>query len=107
MRINVTGPAILTLFVGLEKEFSIRALTDTLPSLPSFVVTAITPFAPRAPYKAVAVASFIIVKLAISSVFNRAKSSVLSSIPSIKINGSFFASAPKVVIPRIKKLALS
>ncbi len=104
---KVTGSAMSTFFVGDEKEFSILALNLTLPSRPSLVVTKITPLAPLAPYSDVAVASFITEKLAISSVFNLARSSVPNSIPSINISGSFFASAPNVVIPRMKKLALS
>ena len=60
-----------------------------LPSFPSLVVTRITPFAPRAPYNAVAVASFIIEKLAISSGCKRDRSEDEISSPSIKIRGLF------------------
>ncbi len=75
------------------------------PSLPSFVVTSITPFAPRAPYKAVAAASFIIEKLAISSTCSRAKSEDDISTPSIRISGPL--AYVNEVTPRTKKLASS
>ena len=71
-----------------------------LPALPSFVVTNITPFAPLAPYNAVAVASFIIEKVAILSGSILARSSVETSIPSINISGLF--AYPNEVTPRIK-----
>jgi hypothetical protein len=76
-----------------------------MPSFPTFVVTKITPFAPLAPYKDVAVASFIIEKLAMSSGCNRAKSVEVVSIPSIRINGDL--AYPKVLTPLIKNSALS
>ena len=71
----------------VEIEFSY--LNDTLgfPFFPSFVVTKITPLAPLAPYNEVAVASFIIEKLAILSGSILAKSFVVTSKPSIKISG--------------------
>ena len=64
-----------------------------------------TPLAPLAPNKDVAVASFIIEKLAISSGWSLAKSVDVVSIPSINISGDL--AYPKVLTPRIKNSALS
>ena len=69
------------------------------------MVTKITPLAPLAPYKEVAVASFMIEKLAILSGSILAKSLVVTSKPSIRIRGLF--AYPKLVTPRIKNSALS
>ena len=77
----------------------------TSPSIPSFVVTKITPLAPLAPYKAVAVASFIIEKLDISSGCNLARSREVVSIPSINISGDL--AYPKVLTPLMKNSELS
>ena len=99
------GSAVSIVRTGVETEFSILMLTVALPSLPSLVVTRITPFAPRAPYNAVAVASFIMEKLAMSSTFRRARSAVVSSTLSIRMRG--LAAYPNVVTPRMKKLASS
>ena len=68
-------------------------------------MTKITPLAPRAPYNDVAVASFMIEKVAILSGSKRARSEVVISNPSSKIKGLFLY--PKVVTPRIKNSALS
>ncbi|MNI64113.1 hypothetical protein D3C87_1302490 [compost metagenome] len=72
-----------------------------LPASPDFVVINTTPFAPRAPYTADAVASFNTLKEAISSACKRAISFCVDSIPSIKINGSCLP-VPKVPKPRMK-----
>ncbi|KAF5030679.1 hypothetical protein DSECCO2_635670 [anaerobic digester metagenome] len=61
------GSANSTIFVGEETDVSYLIATCVFPSFPSLVETNITPFAPLAPYKAVAVASFMIEKLAMSS----------------------------------------
>ena len=68
-------------------------------------MTKTTPFAPLAPYKEVAVASFIIEKEAILSGSNRAKSSEVICKPSKRIKGLLLN--PNVVTPLIKKAALS
>ena len=91
--------------VGAEIAFSKRAKTLTGPSTPRLVVTRMTPFAPRAPYRAVAVASFITEKLAMSSGWRRARSVAESSMLSIRMSGVVFPS--KVATPRMKKSVLS
>ena len=101
------GSANSTFLVGADIDVSKRAETFTFPSFPSLVVTRMTPLAPREPYNAEPVASFIIEKLAISSGCRRARSVLDISTLSIKINGSFLDSAPKEVIPRTKNCALS
>ena len=60
------------------------------------------PFAPRTPYRAVAVASFRMEKVAMSSTSTR---SMLRSTPSTSTSGVEFA--PKVFTPRIQNSALS
>src|SRR3546814_10032878 len=72
--IYVIGSASSTFCVGAEIEFSKRKLTFAGPSLPSLVVTRITPFAPRAPYNAVAVAFLMLEKLAMSTGWSRERS---------------------------------
>ena len=89
----------------MEKAFSTLNDTFAFPLTPSLVVTRITPFAPLDPYREVAVASFMIEKLAILSGSILAKSFVLTSKPSININGLFLY--PKVVTPLMKNSALS
>ncbi len=64
-----------------------------------------TPFAPRAPYKAVAVASFKTEKFSITSEERAFKSPVDASTPSIKIRGE--VGPANVDTPRIQKLAPS
>ena len=98
--------------VELEKEelhpfsaFSNLAKTFTGPSAPRFVVTRMTPLAPRAPYNAVAVASFMTEKLAMSSGWRRARSVAVNSILSMRMRGVVFPS--KVATPRMKKSVLS
>ena len=90
----------------MEVEISARTESRTLSSTPRLVVTRITPFAPRAPYRAAALASFITEKLPMSSTLRRARSEELISIPSIRINGSFLP-APNEVTPRMKNSASS
>ena len=92
-------------FTGEENEFSRRTETLALPCTPSFVVTKIIPFAPLAPKIDVVVASFNIEKLSISSGCNLARSSILSSTPSISIKGLLVR--PNVVTPLTKNWALS
>ena len=98
--------ANLKLRVLEEIEVSTRASNLAFSALPNFVVTKITPLAPRAPYTAVAVASFNTEKALISSGCKRAKSVELDSTPSIKINGSTLP-APNEPTPRTKNCALS
>ena len=76
-----------------------------VPACPSFVFTRITPLAPRDPYKAVAVASFMIEKLSMSSGCKRDRSAVLTSILSINIKGDL--AYPNEVTPRTKKFESS
>ena len=76
-----------TSLAAAEYAFSYLIFNLTLPCFPSFVVTIITPLAPLAPYNAVAVASFIIEKLAISSGCSLPRSVDVVSIPSIRIRG--------------------
>ena len=90
---------------GLENALSKRTETLAFPFFPSFVVTNTTPFAPLAPYRDVAVASFIIEKVAMLSGSILAKSEVVICKPSNKIKGLLLN--PNVVTPRIKKAALS
>lgn len=59
------------------------------------------PVCPRAPYMAVADASFITLKVSISSGVIRERSSLDDSTPSIKIKGSILAFVWKEVIPRM------
>src|ERR1700730_11158698 len=99
------GSATFTVLVDWEDDCSTRALILTLPTLPSLVLTSITPLSPRAPYKAVALASFKKEKLAISSICKRARSEADNSTLSIRISGEELY--PKVVTPLIKKDALS
>ena len=93
------------IFEGAESEFSYRTDIFAFPFFPSFVVTNTTPLAPFAPYKEVAVASFIMEKVAILSGSIRAKSEADTCKPSSKIKGPLLN--PKVVTPLIKKAALS
>ena len=69
-----------------ELDNSVLTLTLNFSATPSLVVTNITPFAPRAPYNAAELASFITEKEAISSGFILARSEEFISIPSISID---------------------
>ena len=74
-------------------------------SLPFLVVINITPLAPRAPYNAVAVASFRIENPSITSGERAFKSPIDTSTLSIKTSGDVLLA--KVEIPRIQKFAPS
>jgi len=97
----VIGSTTSISFVGRLTTTSYRAVVYTLPSSPFLVVTRITPFAPRAPYMAVADASFSTLNDSMSSTTKRESSSLEDSTPSIKISGSELALDWKEVIPRM------
>ncbi|MNI13416.1 hypothetical protein D3C81_1152050 [compost metagenome] len=92
--------------VGEVNDVSNRPLIIGLSrSRPDLVVTIITPLAPRVPYNAVAVASFKMEKLSITSGSNTFKSVADACTPSITINGEVIPL--KVEIPLIQKSAPS
>ncbi|MNS76358.1 hypothetical protein D3C72_1099030 [compost metagenome] len=101
----MTGSANFNVWVGVDIRCSALKLIVAGPSRPTFVVTRTTPFAPREPYTADAVASRKIEKFSMSSTGIRAKSSAVTSILSTRINGLLFV--PKVPTPLMKKSALS
>src|SRR5690606_27742084 len=70
----VTGSDNSIYLVVITMEISQIKEILAFPSLPHFVCNIHTPFAPRAPYKSVAVASFMNEKLVISTGLSWAKS---------------------------------
>ena len=102
--------------MGPSTILGTRVIVDIAPSnrkliiglsrfLPFLVATIITPLAPRVPYNAVAVASFRIEKLSITSGSNAFNSVELISTPSMIIKAEVLPL--KVDLPRIQKLAPS
>ena len=85
---NSSKPELDCLEINDWPDFNRRGYFMTIRNMKSEALPAfMTPFAPRAPYKAVAVASFMIEKLAISSGWRRARSEEDISTPSIRISG--------------------